>query len=88
MTIAQEDIARYIRTQLADGYHIATENESIIKLTRKNGQTLHLTCNIFGDIMDADTKKIIARSNLPHNLDKLSYYARPTEWENILPYLG
>ncbi len=84
MTIAQEDITRYIRTQFAGGYRINPEGEGVIRLTDKDGQTRRFTCNIFGDIMDAETRKIIARSNLPHDLDRLPYYARPTKWENTL----
>ncbi len=82
MTIAQKDISRYIRTQFAGRYSTSPEGESVIRLIDKTGRILRFTCNIFGDIMDADTRKIIAKSNLVHNLDKLSVYARPTRWEN------
>ena len=88
MTIAQEDITRYIRTQFAGGYRINPEGEGVVRLTDKDGQTMRFTCNIFGDIMDADSKQIIAKSDLPHSLDRLSIYARPKNWENTISYFG
>lgn len=88
MTIAQSDIARYIRTQFAGSYHLDTIGDSRIKLTDKTGNTMTFGINIFGDIMDADTRKIIAVSDLPHNLDLLPLYARPKTWENQPSYFG
>lgn len=54
----------------------------------------NISINLFGDIMDLDTKtvkrlplggtveghEIIAVSNLAHNLDKLKQYDIPTQW--------
>lgn len=81
MTIAQRDITRFIHTQFTAPYRINPEGKDVIRLTKHNGQTKRLTCNIFGDIMDADTEQIISESDLPHTISQLPCYARPTTWK-------
>jgi len=49
----------------------------------KTGKELHLTVNIYGDIMDDDTKKIIADGNVSHDIRKV--YEFPTEWKDRKP---
>ena len=44
---------------------------------------LHLTINIYGDIMDDDTKKIIADGNVSHDIRRI--YEFPTEWKDRKP---
>lgn len=83
MTFGQEDILRYIKTHYEEGYKTVPVGDGIIEITENNGKTLRLTCNIFSDIMDADTGKIIAKSDLPHNLDSLPIYSRPKSWKKI-----
>lgn len=53
-------------------------------ITDKCGETMIITMNLFCDIMDADTKKILAKSNLPHDILKIGYQL-PTNWTEI-PY--
>ena len=49
----------------------------------KTGKELHLTVNIYGDIMDDDTKKIIADGNDSHDIRRI--YEFPTEWKDRKP---
>lgn len=88
MTVAQLDIKRYIETQFAGGYRLAPIGDDAIELTDITGQKMRFTCNIFGDIMDKDTRQIIAISDLPHNLDLLRETARPESWTNQPSYFG
>ena len=46
-----------------------------------DGTKRRLTVNAFGDIMDADAKKVIATGNVPHTLN--GPIRLPTHWENI-----
>lgn len=87
-TVAQQDIERYIQTQFAGGYHLKEIGDFIIELEDFRGDTMRFTMNLFGDIMDADTKQIIAISNLPHTLGRLAISDRPTSWENQPSYFG
>lgn len=87
MTRAQNDIKRYIETQFAGGYQLTPIGDSVLELTDMTGETMRFACNVYGDIMDADTKQIIAESDLPHDLCRISTTARPQEW-TTLPYRG
>ncbi len=49
----------------------------------KSGKEMHLTTNIYGDIMDDETKKIIADGNVSHDIRRI--YEFPTEWTNRKP---
>ncbi len=49
----------------------------------RSGKELHLTVNIYGDIMDDDTKKIIADGNVSHDIRRI--YEFPTEWKDRKP---
>ena len=49
----------------------------------KSGKEMHLTTNIYGDIMDDDTKKIIADGNVSHDIRRI--YEFPTEWKDRKP---
>ena len=49
----------------------------------KTGKELHLTVNIYGDIMDDDTKKIIADGNVSHDIRRI--YEFPTRWKDRKP---
>lgn len=49
----------------------------------QSGKELHLTTNIYGDIMDDDTKKIIADGNVSHDIRRI--YEFPTEWTDRKP---
>lgn len=49
----------------------------------QGGKEMHLTTNIYGDIMDDDTKKIIADGNVSHDIRRI--YEFPTEWTDREP---
>lgn len=86
MTRAQELLMKYIHKNFVEG-SIQTEwvSGGTVKVTDKNGESMLLTMNLFGDIMDAETKKIYAEGNVPHNLDILmkNPYQLPTDWMEL-----
>ncbi len=86
MTIAQADIYKYLSTQFK-GCRYESIGEYSVKVTDHTGQSMTFTCNLFGDIMDADTKEIVAISDLPHDLDKIGNQ-RPKNWTNSILYFG
>ena len=86
MTKAQEWILKYIDTQFVRGsVRTSLVGEGTVQVTDRKGEVLRLTVNGFGDIMDADTKKIIAECDVPHNLDVLArnIYQEPKSWTNL-----
>lgn len=86
MTNAQNVILKYINTKFEkDILSIKMIDDTTVKITDKNRVTMILTVNIFCDIIEADTKKILAISDLPHGLDKISTNAIPTSWTTA-PY--
>lgn len=87
MTFGQEDIKRYLESQFI-GVTMEAVGDGRIKVTDKTGETMEFGINIFGDILEVKpdgTKKVVAESDLPHNLDKLPTFARPKRW-TTLPY--
>lgn len=65
MTRTQNMIVNYINQQFVPGsVTIIPVGESHVKITDKNKESLTFTVNIFGDIIDADTNKIIAEASL------------------------
>lgn len=88
MTKIQEIILAYVKTQWdMTGITVHLEGDSMVVITDSTGDTLELTTNLYGDIMDASTKKILAASNLPHDLRKLNKQDMPTSWLTY-PYPG
>lgn len=53
-----------------------------VKVTDSKGQNIVFTMNLYCDIMDADTKKIYAISNIPHDLDNVKSLL-PTNWVDV-----
>lgn len=51
------------------------------------GETMRFLMNLFGDVMEADTQKIIAGSDLTHDLRRISTTARPQSW-TTLPFVN
>ena len=87
MTFGQEDVLRYLKTQFV-GCKMEPVGESIIRVTDKTGETMDFSCNIFGDILEVkagEKNKIVARADLPHDMDTLPITARPKSW-TTLPY--
>ena len=86
MTTGQKDILKFLYSNYPE---IRAEiiGESIIRATNGN-KTTDYTMNIFGDIMEVlpnGKNKIIAVSDLPHNLDKIQTTARPETWTPATP---
>lgn len=69
MTNIQKIILIHIKKSFVPG-SVKTElvGGSKVKVTDGTGAGMTLTANIYGDIMDADTGKIYAVSDLPHDL--------------------
>ena len=85
MTIGQSEIMRYVKSNFPE---VKTEEIglSVIRITDDSGKTKDLSINIFGDILEMSPDgmhQIIAKSDLPHNLDNLPIYARPKAWETL-----
>ena len=86
MTNGMRTLEKYVQQYIRE--NPGTENlemecisEGTVKVTDDNG--VHKgTMNLFCDIMDADTKKIIAESNIPHNLDEVGF-SLATKWKQI-----
>lgn len=85
MTIGQEDILRYARTEYP-GMRTEAIGDGVVSITEPNGNEIHLTMNIFGDILEClpnGKKRVIAESDLPHNLEKIPLNARVKSWKKI-----
>ena len=80
MTYAQSDIKRYIESRFSGGFKLVPIGDYVLQLIDCTGDVMDFTCNLFGDIMEAGSKKILAVSDLPHDLCKLSISARPSSW--------
>lgn len=81
MTNGQRDIVRFLNTHPMRKVQLIGENGILIK--DKTGKTRDLTINLFGDILEKSPdgkNRVIAVSDLPHNLDELPLYARPESW--------
>ena len=84
MTNAQRWISKYIDQNFAPG-SVNKEflNQDAVKITDRSGESLTLSMNIFGDIMLANTKTIIAESDIPHDLMQPLIYAVHRSWTNL-----
>lgn len=83
MTGMQESIREYIYKNFhPDTVVLSMEGEECIKVTDGSGESMTLTMNLFGDIMDADTKSIYAISDLPHDPDKIGNQM-PQNWMEV-----
>lgn len=81
MTRAQNMIVNYINQQFVPGsVAIIPVGESHVKITDKSKESLTFTVNIFGDIIDADTNKIIAEAKAAHTLSVP--FREPKKWAN------
>jgi hypothetical protein len=83
MTKAHIILHQYINKKFHEGaVKIQDIGQDEVKLTDCNGETMTLTMNIYCDIMDADTKQVYAKSNLPHDLNHIGTKL-PTDWTEI-----
>lgn len=78
MTNAQKSIQKFIEIMWL-GKDVKTEliGDSQVEVNDEEGGSVTLTMNIYGDIMDAKTRKILAESDLPHDLMKIGYGEMP-----------
>lgn len=84
MTNAQRQIIKYIDQNFAPGsVNKEFPDQCAVKITDRSGESLTFSINIFGDIMLANTKTVIAESDLPHDLMALSRHAEPHSWTNL-----
>lgn len=84
MTNAQRWVNNYINHSFGpESVKKHLVGADVVKITDKQGESLNLSINLFGDIMIAGTKTIVAESNLPHSLDKLRLMAIPTAWNDL-----
>lgn len=82
MTEAQERIWRYLHESFEAGsvnlMLIGTEK---VKVTDKRGNGMTLETNQYGDIIDSETGKKIAISDIPH--DQRGIGKIPTSWTDL-----
>ena len=81
LNLMQELLLRYCGQRGMTDVEI-TGRATATAITR-SGKELHLTVNIYGDIMDDDTKKIIAGGNVSHDIWRI--YEFPTRWKDRKP---
>lgn len=83
MTKVQESIREYIYKNFhPESVLLFPKGEDQIRIIDKTGASMTLTMNLFGDIMDADTKKIYAISDLPHDVNKIENQL-PHSWKEV-----
>lgn len=88
MTKSQEIIVAYVKTQWdMAGVQVGLKGYDVVIITDSTGDKLELTTNLYGDIIDVSSRKILAASNLPHDIRKLNPEDRPTSWLTY-PYPG
>lgn len=83
MTTAQKLIRKYIYTNFhPDAVLLFPIDRDKVKLIDSEGESMVLTINIYGDIMDAETKQIYAVSDLPHDLERIDRQL-PQSWKEV-----
>ena len=80
---AQKLLLRYCAQRKMTGFEIT--GRATATAADQSGKEWHLTMNVYGDIMDADTKKIIADGKVSHDIRRV--YEFPTEWTDRKPSL-
>ena len=83
MTLAQESIMAYIQKNFVPGsVRCVPEGDDCVRVIDRTGESMRLTMNLFGDIMDADTNFKYAISNLPHDIEKIGSRL-PSDWTEL-----
>lgn len=83
MTRTQESIMTYIRKNFFPwSIQCIPEGEDCVKIIDRTGESMRLTMNLFGDIIDADTNFMYAISNLPHDIEKIGSRF-PSDWTEL-----
>ncbi|MEE8837182.1 MAG: hypothetical protein SOH80_09505 [Eubacteriales bacterium] len=81
LTIAQKLLIRYCRQR--NYQEILPTGSAGVRAVDAEGRIRDLTINIYGDVMDQRTRKMIAEGNTSHDL--LKVYETPTEWRDLKP---
>lgn len=88
MTKSQEIIVAYVKTQWdMAGVQVGLKGDDVVIISDFTGDKLELTTNLYGDIIDVSSRKILAASNLPHDIRKFNPEDKPTSWLTY-PYPG
>lgn len=83
MTTAQKLIKKYIYINFhPDSVLLFPIDKDKVKLIDSEGASMTLTLNVFGDIMDAETRQIYAVSDLPHDLQSIGKQL-PESWREV-----
>lgn len=83
MTRAQEVIKKYIYMNFhRDSVLLFPVDQDKIKIIDAEGAIMTLTLNLYGDIMDAVTRKLYAISDLPHDLNRIGLQL-PQSWKEV-----
>lgn len=83
MTRAQEVINKYIYMNFhRDSVLLFPVDQDKIKIIDAEGASMTLTLNLYGDIMDAVTRKLYAISDLPHGLNRIGLQL-PQSWKEV-----
>ena len=86
MTKGQETIIKYLKTQFV-GVRYIPKDDDIVIVRDKSGAEMQFTLNLYGDILDAATREIVAVSDLPHDILQIGV-SDPKTWTNSLQYFG
>ncbi len=82
MTEKQERIWRYLHERFEAGsMDLMLIGEAKVKVTDKSGKSMTLEANQYGDIIDAETGRKIAISDIPH--DQRGIEKIPTSWTDL-----
>lgn len=83
MTRAQEVIKKYIYMNFhRDSVLLFPVDQDKIRIIDAEGASMTLTLNLYGDIMDAVTRKLYAISDLPHDLNRIGLQL-PQSWKEV-----
>lgn len=86
MTTAQSLIMKYINKNFVPGsVRICLLDIDVVKITDVHGSALSFTVNLYGDILEADTRKLVAVGNVDHNLSTVGLQL-PTDWYDVIDW--
>lgn len=83
MTQAQKILKKWIDKNFVD-VKVEYPTADTATIIDYKGETMTVSINLYGDILEVGTNKILAVSDLPHDLLKIGYQI-PKTWTEI-PY--
>lgn len=84
MTKAQIILKKWIKTQFTDEVEIEFPTDATATITDKNGESMTISLNLYCDILEVPSKKILATSDLPHDMELVEDKI-PQSW-TLIPY--